>query len=75
MITAKGVILNEGCLAGEGEQDEQKKMNMQLQKIDALLRIPYDDVDDEAGQSANRKSGPIESNRKVNLKAKIVGIS
>ena len=79
VITAKGVILNEGCLAGEGEQDEQKKMNMQLQKIDALLRIPYvdDDDTDEAGRSANRKSDQIRgSDRgKVNWKAKVVGIS
>ena len=43
-MTPKDVILNEGCLAAEGEQDETRKMKQQLEKLNALLRIPYEDT-------------------------------
>ena len=56
VVTEKGVILNEGCLAREGEQDEQKKMQLQLEKIDAMLRIPYENEDGRiVGQTAGVK--------------------
>ena len=55
-MTPKGVILNEGCLAAEGEQDEQKKMKQQLDKIDALLQIPYAGDGSEDKQTAKAKT-------------------
>ena len=55
VMTPKEVILNEGCLAGEGEQDDAKKMKQQLEKIDALLQIPYEDQD-EARKLAKAKA-------------------
>ena len=66
MITEKGVILNEGCLAAEGEQDEQKKMKMQLEKIDAMLKIPYDEEDDDSA---------LQPTARARNKARIRGIS
>ena len=56
VITPKGVILNEGCLAGEGQHDEQKKMKQQLEKIDALLQIPYEGDTAEYKQAAIAKT-------------------
>ena len=36
------------CLAAGGEHDEQKEMKLQLEKIDAMLNIPYAKEDDDS---------------------------
>ena len=35
-------------MAEEGEQDEQKKMKLQLEKINVMLQIPYNRKDDDS---------------------------
>merc|ERR1719228_2029064 len=42
VLTQKDVITNQGCLCPEADQDEGKRMKQNLEKIDALLEIPYD---------------------------------
>ena len=55
VMTQKDVITNEGCLAAEGDNDEGKKMEQQLQKIDALLQIPYEDGQERRRLAATAK--------------------
>ena len=42
VLTQKDVITNQGCLCSEGDHDQGKRMKQNLEKIDALLEIPYD---------------------------------
>ena len=50
----------------EGEQDEQKKMKLQLEKMDAMLKIPYNEEDDDS---------TLQPTARARNKARVRGIS
>ena len=50
----------------EGEQDQQKKMKLQLEMINAILKIPYDEEDYNSG---------LQPTARAQNKARIRGVS
>jgi len=42
IVTAEDVILDQGFLDKDGEQDDQKYLAQQIKKIDDMMAIPYD---------------------------------